>query len=352
MSPDPGPAENVPLDSPPPGANWENSDALGTEGHLFSPIPAATSPDPTPAGRFAPSPTGDLHLGNLRTALLAWLFARSTGRRFLIRIEDLDRVRAGSADRQIADLAAIGLTWDGEILYQSQRTRFFNSAIEQLSSQGLTYECYCTRREIAEAASAPQAPQGPHAIPGAYPGTCRDLTDGERAERRQSGRPPALRLRTRVTSYLVHDELAGDYCGPIDDLVLRRNDGVVAYNLAVVVDDAAQGVDQVVRGDDLLPSAPRQAYLANLLGLPQPRYAHVPLVLGPSGERLAKRDGAVTLADLAPHGMTPPVVLGLLATSLDLAQPGEPVDPDILLARFDPALLPRQPWTLDPADLV
>lgn len=310
----------------------------------------------TPAGRFAPSPTGDLHLGNLRTALLAWLFARSTGRRFLVRIEDLDRVRVRSAARQLADLAAIGLTWDAEPAFQSQRYDRYDAALAALAARGLTYECYCSRREIAEAASAPQeaVPRRPadgQRPPNAYPGTCRDLTETERAARRSSGRPAAIRLRAGAASYTVTDLLAGETTGAVDDVVLRRGDGAPAYNLAVVVDDAEQGIDQVVRGDDLLSSAPRQAYLGHLLGYPQPIYAHVPLVLGPAGQRLAKRDGAVTLADLATLGWTPQRVLALLASSLGLPEPGARVTPDGLLARFDPSSLPREPWVLDPATL-
>ncbi|MBN9608880.1 MAG: tRNA glutamyl-Q(34) synthetase GluQRS [Actinobacteria bacterium] len=308
----------------------------------------SSMPPLAPAGRFAPSPTGDLHLGNLRTALLAWLFARSTGRRFLIRVEDLDRVRAGSAARQLADLAAIGLTWDGPVTYQSERRTAYDAALATLMSADLTYECYCTRREIAEAASAPQDDRGKAGLPNAYPGTCRNLTEEERAARRSAGREPAIRLRSRTASYSVRDHYAGEFTGAVDDVVLRRNDGVPAYNLAVVVDDAAQGIDQVVRGDDLLASAPRQAYLAHLLGLPEPTYAHVPLALGPAGERLAKRDGAVTLADLAPTGMTPARVLCLLAVSLHMAEPGEHVTAEALLARFDPDALPREPWVVQP----
>jgi glutamyl-tRNA synthetase len=308
---------------------------------------------PLGAGRFAPSPTGDLHLGNLRTALLAWLFARSTGRRFLIRVEDLDRVRLRSAARQLSDLAAIGLTWDGEPVFQSQRYDRYDAALAALAARGLTYECYCSRREIAEAASAPQQaiPSAGEKPPNAYPGTCRSLTEAERAVRRSAGRPAAIRLRAREASYTVVDELAGEVTGAVDDFVLRRGDGTPAYNLAVVVDDAAQEVDQVVRGDDLLSSAPRQAFLAHLLGHPQPRYAHVPLVLGPTGRRLAKRDGAVTLADLAAQGWSPIRVLTLIASSLGLAEPGDSATPEDLLARFDPAALPRTPWTLDPAAL-
>ncbi len=309
--------------------------------------------NPTGAGRFAPSPSGDLHVGNLRTALLAWLFARSAGRRFLVRIEDLDRVRPGAAPRQLADLAALGLDWDGEVVWQSERQALYAAAIATLTRQGLTYECFCTRREIAEAASAPQvdAAAAP-AADRAYPGTCRNLTPQQIAERRRTGRPSALRLRADVGSWTVHDELLGAFTGAVDDLVLRRNDGVAAYNLAVVVDDAAQGVAQVVRGDDLLTSAPRQAHLAHLLGLPVIGYAHVPLALNERGQRLAKRDGAVTLADLAALGVGAREVLQLLAESLRLAEPGEPgapVTPGTLLDRFDPAALPREPWIVRPA---
>jgi glutamyl-tRNA synthetase len=180
----------------------------------------------------------------------------------------------------------------------------------------------------------------------AYPGTCRDLTPHEIAARRSTGRPSALRLRAQVGSWTVHDVLAGEFTGAVDDFVLQRNDGVAAYNLAVVVDDAAQGVDQVVRGDDLLTSAPRQAYLASLLGLSPAVYAHVPLALNSKGQRLAKRDGAVTLPDLAAQGAEPSAVLAMLAASLDLASLEEMVSPQRLLDRFDPAHLPRRPWTV------
>ncbi|QNG21628.1 tRNA glutamyl-Q(34) synthetase GluQRS [Rhodococcus triatomae] len=290
------------------------------------------------AGRFAPSPSGDLHLGNLRTAVLAWLFARSTDRRFLLRVEDLDRVRPGAETRQLDDLAALGLDWDGPVVHQSQRIALYENAIARLAAQGRTYECYCTRREILEAASAPHAPAG------AYPGTCRTLTDEQREQRRATGRRPATRLSALVDTFTVHDVLRGDYTGIVDDVVLRRGDGVPAYNLAVVVDDAAQGVDQVVRGDDLLGSAPRQAYLASLLDLAVPTYAHVPLALNAERKRLAKRDGAVTLADQVALGHSPAQVLSRLARSLGLARAGETVDLPLLLDRFDPATLPRTPW--------
>ncbi len=302
------------------------------------------------AGRFAPSPSGDLHVGNLRTALLAWLFARSAGRRFLVRMEDLDRVLPGADRVQLADLAAIGLDWDGPVLYQSRRTDLYAAAIARLTDAGLTYECFCTRGEIREAASAPH-PDPASGFDGSYPGTCRKLSDAEIVTRRAAGRPGALRLRAESDCWTIDDELAGTVTGAVDDVVLRRNDGVAAYNLAVVVDDADQDIDQVVRGDDLLSSAPRQAYLGALLDLPAVTYAHVPLALNRAGQRLAKRDGAVTLADLAARGRSPQQVFGELAVSLDLAAPGESVAPAVVLDRFDPRKLPRLPWVVEPADL-
>lgn len=279
------------------------------------------------AGRFAPSPSGDLHVGNLRTGLLAWLFARRSGRGFLMRIEDLDRVRVGAEQRQLADLRAIGIEWDEPVVRQSERLDVYAAAIDRLRADELVYECFCTRREIQDAPSAPHHP------PGAYPGTCRDLSEAERDARRAE-RPAALRLRAEINTYAVEDVLRGMVEGAVDDIVLVRNDGVPAYNLAVVVDDAAQGIDQIVRGDDLLSSAPRQAYLASLLGAPQPTYAHVPLALNADGKRLAKRDGAVTLADLAARGMDAHDVQEMILASLGMTS----------LDDFDPATLPLDPW--------
>lgn len=286
------------------------------------------------SGRFAPSPSGDLHVGNLRTALLAWLCARQSGRDFVIRVEDLDRVKPGSEQRQLDDLAAIGLDWDGPVVRQSERARYYDAALASLGGRGLLFECFCTRREILEAPSAPHAP------PGAYPGTCRNLTEDER-EARRAERPAALRLRSGVDAFTVTDALHGTYAGVVDDFVLRRGDGAVAYNLAVVVDDTQQGIDQVVRGDDLLSSAPRQAYLATLLGATPPSYVHVPLALNAAGQRLAKRDGAVTLRELTAEGID---VFGLIAASLGMSG-DTPAD---LLAAFDLARLPRDPWTFHP----
>ncbi len=292
-----------------------------------------TTPE-QPAGRFAPSPSADLHIGNLRTAVLAWLFARSTGRRFLIRVEDLDdRTHRDVADRQLADLAAIGLTWDEAPQWQSAHPERYDAVIAGLVERDLVYECFCSRREILE------APRAPHAPEGAYPGTCRELSAAQRADRREGGRPPALRLRSAADEFTVTDLVHGSYTAVVDDFVLRRGDGVPAYNLAVVVDDAHSGIDQVVRGDDLLSSAPRQAYLADLLGHPQPLYAHVPLALNAEGKRLAKRDGEVTLAELGTDQAWVLITESLSWPAADINE---------LLERFDPAGLPRQPWIYRP----
>ncbi|HET6448993.1 MAG TPA: tRNA glutamyl-Q(34) synthetase GluQRS [Conexibacter sp.] len=290
-------------------------------------------------GRFAPSPSGPLHIGNLRTALLAWLFARSADARFLVRIEDLDpgRSRREHEAGQLADLAALGLDWDGSVVRQSERRERHRTALEHLRASGRVYPCWCTRAEIREAASAAHGP-----LPeGAYPGTCRRLTAAQRAEREQSGRPPALRLDAGGARVAYVDRLHGPVEATVDDLVLWRNDDTPAYNLAVVVDDADQEIGEVVRGDDLLDTTPRQLLLQRLLGVRAPRYAHVPLVLGPDGARLAKRHGAVTLADRAQRGETAADVLSWIATSLALAEPGESVDLPLLLTRFTPAALPR-----------
>lgn len=294
-----------------------------------------------PAGRFAPTPSGDLHLGNLRTALLAYAAAWNTDRAFRLRIEDLDTARCSRdvAERQIEDLASLGIEWEGEILWQSQRHDAYQQAVEQLQEHGLVYECYCSRKDIIE------APRAPHAPPGSYPGTCRDLTPQQRQERRtalaaQGHRQPALRLRAQVDSYTISEHWDADipglprdqrpvgvhrgtYTGLVDDVVLRRGDGVWAYNLAVVVDDAAQGVDQVVRGSDLLSSAPRQAYLAHLLGLPECEYHHVPLMRDVRGERMAKRHtGQHTLRQEYAQGRTPREVRDWLLSTVGDDLPG------------------------------
>jgi glutamyl-tRNA synthetase len=300
-------------------------------------------------GRFAPSPTGSLHLGNLRTALAAWLMARRGGGEFIVRMEDLDRVTSSpehEAD-QLVSLRSIGVDWDGDVVRQSERFGLYRDAIDRLQRNGMVYECYCTRREIRQAAEAPQGADPD----GSYRGTCRHLTDRDRQMLREAGRRPALRLMSDGHDEWFEDRFSGLHTGRVDDLVLQRNDGVPAYNLAVVVDDAAQGVTEVVRGDDLIPSTSGQIMLQRLLGLPQPQYAHVPLVLAPDGTRLAKRHGAVTLADLAERGCSPGDVCARLAGSLGIDTGGQAVMAADLLDVFDPESIPSTPWLLAADDL-
>lgn len=297
------------------------------------------------AGRFAPTPTAALHLGNLRTAVGAWLAARAAGLAFRLRIEDLDQARVqaarGLAASQLDDLAQLGLDWDSPALYQSDRQLVYERALDRI--RDLTYECFCTRREIAAAALAPH-PDGS----APYPGWCRDLSPAERRRRRQL-RPPALRVRADQAQIGFQDLVAGAVTGAVDDFVIRRGDGVFAYHFAVVVDDAAQGVSQVVRGDDLLDSTPRQIWLGRQLGLPQPVYAHLPLVLDHHGARLAKRDRSVGLAGLRAAGLSPARLVSILAASLGLTPPGPRCALAELVSGFDWALTPRRPWLADPA---
>ena len=240
-------------------------------------------------GRFAPSPTGALHTGSLVAAVGSWLMARSAGGRWLLRMDDLDTPRqlAGKAEDILRTLEDFGLQWDGEISWQSRHRDVYLRAFEQLQQQGIVYPCGCSRREIAQAASAPHLEDD--CLP--YPGTCRDgMRPGA----------PVRSWRIRVTDdeLCFEDLRRGRICQNLrqscGDFALRRGDGEFAYQLAVVVDDALTGVNQVVRGDDLLPSTPRQIYLQRLLGLPQPRYCHLPLVTGPGGEKLSKRDNLVS----------------------------------------------------------
>jgi glutamyl-tRNA synthetase len=236
------------------------------------------------------------------------------------------------------------------VIRQSDRFAHYRDAIATLDARGLVYPCYCTRREIREAAAAPHG----LAPDGAYPGTCRDLTASARAAREADGRRPAMRLRAAAAHVVFVDRICGPTSGLVDDVVLCRNDGVPAYNLAVVIDDDAQGVGEVVRGDDLLSSTPRQLLLIELLGLRRPTYAHVPLVLGSDGSRLAKRHGAVTLADLAGRDLGAAEVRSMLAHTIGLCDPGERVDATELVARFTArgdAALPRTAWVVAPGSL-
>lgn len=329
------------------------------------------------AGRYAPSPTGDLHLGNLRTAAIAWLAARSSDRGFVLRFEDLDRINSSRASEasQWRDLQAIGIEIDQPVVRQSERFDAYRDAIATLASRDLVYGCYCTRREILdEIAASVQAPNGPAGqsgldgygdvnvdspqvlqADGAYRGTCRELSESDRRRFEREGRRPALRLRAEPVGIEITDVARGNVRGIVDDVVLQRNDGVPAYNLAVVIDDAFQQVTQVVRGDDLLSSTPRQVLLQRLLGLPLPQYFHVSLVVGPDGTRLAKRHGAVTLAQLRERGLEPEQVVSQLLMSIGMPDADHMTSVTHALKRirsgdYDWSMLSDRPVMLD--DLV
>lgn len=314
---------------------------------------------PNVRGRYAPSPTGDLHLGNLRTALLAWLFARSVGGAFVLRMEDLDqpRVRAGAAQRLLEDLRWLGLDWDegpdvgGPLgpYVQSQREALYRSALGRLHARGLLYPCYCTRAELARLASAPQGGADTQAR---YPGTCRHLSERQRHAQEAAGRRPALRFRVPDEPIRFEDDVVGpmveSVAETVGDFVVRRSDGVVAYQLAVVVDDGLMGITQVVRGADLLSSTARQLALFDALGYPRPTtFAHVPLVLDRAGERLAKRDAAAGVGALRAGGMDATTVVGRLAASCGLWPAHEPATARAVLAAFDPARLARTPGPVE-----
>jgi len=293
--------------------------------------------------RLAPSPTGALHLGNVRTFVVNYLLARRRGWRVLLRVEDLDgpRVKAGGIDALLEELRWLGLEWDGPVVVQSQRQEVYRLALEQLRAVGYAYPCVCTRRDIEAAASAPHA--GEHDI--AYPGTCRKRAADAR-EATASDRPAAWRLRVNTTPVVVRDHFAGEHafdltrlCG---DFVIVKNDGTAAYQLAVTVDDAAAGVNAVVRGDDLLDSAARQTLLRMRLGLPQGvQYWHLPLVVGPDGRRLAKRHGDTRLSHYRSRGCPREKILGLIGFWTGQFPTRQPCSMDELLAIFDINTMPR-----------
>lgn len=250
-----------------------------------------------PRGRFAPSPTGPLHLGSLAAAVGSWLFSRSAGGEWLVRMEDLDgpRVVPGAADEILRALERYGLAWDGEVAVQSRRTALYEEALARLRAAGLAYDCACTRAEVARAAGAPDASDPVDAAGAVYAGTCRGgLAPGRSAR--------AVRFRVPDGWVAIEDRVRGrieeEVARAVGDFVVRRADGPFAYQLAVVVDDGEQGVTEVVRGGDLLSSTARQVALQRALGLPTPAYAHLPLVLGPDGRKLGKRDGALPLETL------------------------------------------------------
>jgi glutamyl-tRNA synthetase len=296
--------------------------------------------------RLAPSPTGALHVGNARTFLLTWLHARAAGGSVVLRIDDLDgpRVKAGRERDAIEDLRTLGLDWDADqpVLRQSDRAAVYDAACGRLVAAGLAYPCVCTRSEIESAASAPHGVEGP-----AYPGTCRGRFVDEAAAREETGRPPALRFVTPPGEVTFDDLLFGpqrfDPRSETGDFVIRKASGTAAYQLATVVDDAASGVDVVVRGADLLPSTARQILLQRALGLPRPTWLHHALVVGPDGLRLAKRHGDTTIRSLLAAGWDAPALVGRLAASAGLAAPDERTTPAQLLARYDLAKIPRDP---------
>jgi glutamyl-tRNA synthetase len=283
----------------------------------------------THVGRYAPSPSGPLHVGNARTALLAWLWARGEGGRFLLRIEDLDpdRSRPMIVERQLEDLAALGIDWDGNPVWQSQRDELYANALAELEATGRVYPCFCTRADVR---AATVAPHGEGAA--AYPGTCRELAPAQIASRLAAGRRASLRFRSEDGS---------------DDYVLRRSDGFVGYQLAVVVDDADQGVNHVLRGDDLETSTPRQIELWRALGLgPPPRYLHVPLVLDRDGRRLGKRHGSLSMRSVLNAGASPEQLVGWLAWSAGIAESPAAVRAHELIGSFREDALIREPTLL------
>lgn len=270
--------------------------------------------------RFAPSPTGRLHLGHAWSAVLGWRLARAAGGRFLLRIEDIDptRCRPAFTDAILADLAWLGLDWDGPVRRQSEHLADYRDALDRLIAAGLAYPCFCTRSEIAaEIARSGAAPHGPEGAP--YPGTCRRLDPAARAAR-VATEPHAWRLDMAAAvagagPLRWEDATAGPQAAdplPFGDVVLARKDAPTSYHLAVTVDDALQGVTDVVRGVDLFTATHVHRMLQALLGLPTPRYRHHPLLTGPDGKRLAKRDRAETLAAMREAGMTPAEVLARL----------------------------------------
>jgi glutamyl-tRNA synthetase len=299
-------------------------------------------------GRLAPSPTGAQHVGNARTYLIAWLSARAQGGRVVVRIEDIDspRVKTGALEQALDDLHWLGLDWDDGPIVQTERLALYESALERLKARELVYPCTCTRGDIERAASAPHADhEGP-----IYPGTCahRRAADGDRLEQpfawrcRAQGQPEEFDDLYRGRTIVDSATLGGDF-------VVWKSAGTPAYQLAVVVDDAAQGVTEVIRGDDLVPSTPRQLLLYRALGLTPPRFGQVPLVVGPDGRRLAKRHGDTRLSALRQAGVKAEALLGLLAWSCGWLGQLEPIDARSLIASFRLDSIPRQPFVLDTA---
>lgn len=301
------------------------------------------------AGRLAPSPTGALHLGNVRTFMVAWLRARQSGGRLIMRIEDLDhpRHKEGAAAQAVDDLRWLGFDWDEEHI-QSRRRPMYAAAMERLVRMGLAYPCVCSRRDVETVQSAPHDGDQLH-----YPGTCRGrFADWNAAvsHLRAIGceRLPCWRFRTPDgTSVEFEDGFAGRYSmdvsATLGDFPLARDEHGAGYAVAAVVDDAAMGVTEVVRGDDLLPATPQQLLLYRALGLKEPRFFHVPLVVGPDGRRLAKRHGDTRISAYRAEGVSPDAIIGFLAETLGIPAKGKPARLESLTGLFDPARLPRNP---------
>lgn len=303
--------------------------------------------------RLAPSPTGALHVGNVRTFLLTWLHVRAAGGTLVLRIDDLDgpRVKQGAGAQSIDDLRWLGLDWDEpeRVLVQSERAATYDAAIARLAAAARAYPCTCTRSEVEAAASAPHGPEGAR-----YPGTCRGRwacpADAERA----TGRPAAIRFVADDGPVEFSDLLFGpqtfDVQSETGDFVIRKSSGTAAYQLATVVDDAESGVDLVIRGSDLLSSTARQILLRRALGLPVPSHLHLPLVVGPDGRRLAKRHGDTSVRALRAAGWSAAALVGRIAATAGLCAPDEAMRPRDLIPRYDPARLSASPVIADASD--
>ncbi|HEV2580146.1 MAG TPA: tRNA glutamyl-Q(34) synthetase GluQRS, partial [Ktedonobacteraceae bacterium] len=296
---------------------------------------------------YAPSPTGELHLGNLRTALLAWLLARCAGGQFVLRVEDLDhpRVRPGTTEGMLRDLRWLGLDWDEgpdrggpyAPYTQSERQTIYAQHLRRLQEAGLLYPCYCSRADLARAASAPQGDEGPR-----YPGTCRNLTEAQRRQREANGRRPSLRFRVAEERVVTFDDMLlgrqeQHTQRAVGDFIALRSDGIFSYQFAVVVDDALMRINQVARGADLLSSTARQILLYEALGFSIPTFAHVPLMLDANGQRLAKRQQSAGLEPLRAAGVSPASVVGQLAASCGLIAPGTQISANELAEQYSGA---------------
>jgi len=295
-------------------------------------------------GRLAPSPTGALHLGNVRTFLFAWLRARRAGGRLVMRMEDLDhpRDKPGAAEQALEDLRWLGFDWDGEVVVQSKRRAVYASALKKLQAAGLVYPCVCSRKDVETAQSAPHAGEQLH-----YPGTCRGRFASWEEAYARTGRPPCWRFRTEAGTHVSFtDGFAGPYAQDVaavlGDFPLARDPDGAGYTLASVVDDADAGVTEVVRGDDLLPATPAQILLSRALDLPTPAYFHVPLVVGPDGKRLAKRHGDTRISAFREAGVSAERIVGFLARASGWTKK-EAIGLSGLIASFDPAATPREP---------